>query len=70
MSKAYKCDRCGKFYEGYFIDPEKDYVIGTKLAISKAKFMDLCPICQDSFTAWMKEKARNDFIKLCKEDKE
>lgn len=55
MSKAYKCDRCGSFYEGYFIDPEETYVITNKIDASKRKFMDLCPVCQNSFTAWVKE---------------
>ncbi len=65
MSKAFKCDRCGRFYEGYFIDPEENYVITTKLDASKSKFIDLCPICQDSFSAWIKE-----YCEIDKEDAE
>lgn len=60
MSKAYKCDRCGRYYEGCFIDPEEDYVITTKMDASRSKFMDLCLICQNSLTAWIMDKDKED----------
>lgn len=47
MSRAFKCDRCGGFYEpqGYIND---SFVI-CKSNLVKA---DICPICQVEFDAW------------------
>ena len=51
MAKAYKCDRCGKFYSG-MSDP------GVRLTIDRYPLpwedvIDLCNNCQQAFKVWL-----------------
>ena len=69
--KAYKCDRCGKLFEGYDqnLNPTKDHSEDYVLKISKKgrysnahdKCFDLCPKCYKEFA---------DFLMLKVESKE
>ncbi len=81
MSKAYKCDRCGKLYEAKERTLEfKEHVVlkphsinyevanpGTYLCY----VADLCPECQKQFEMWMKGTAFEILatIKMCKDCK-
>lgn len=50
--KAYKCDRCRKFYEGY------DYQRTLRFSIADysstcGRRLDLCPTCNDELQEWI-----------------
>lgn len=47
MSKAYKCDRCGKLYEGYKVAP-KDMM----QLYADCKSQDLCKECHYDLKSW------------------
>ena len=67
MAKAYKCDLCGKFYEG---QRTKQIVLGitpSGLNDHVDKY-DICLDCADSFNLWM--ESRNPINKSAFEDKE
>lgn len=55
MAKAYKCDRCGEFYEpqkqekGYF-DIYEVITTGGHLEHDKK---DICPACQKELAEWL-----------------
>jgi len=60
MSKAFRCDKCGKFFDG---DPDMQlkFLMGIKYSPEngdKAQFYlkDLCPECCKSFCAWWSGK--------------
>lgn len=56
MSKAWKCDRCGGFFEPYNYDPEKELVITTRTKLSNCtKIYDLCPKCVEDLRKWFFE---------------
>ena len=47
---AYKCDRCGKFFEVH--KREKDgFYITSHLGLSNS-FYDLCPTCNNELKEW------------------
>lgn len=54
--KAYKCDRCGKYYE--LEEGKLYYYLGVDINSEhiakdeKVTFMDLCPKCAESFLKW------------------
>ena len=49
MSKARKCDRCGKFYEDY----ESAYHVTTTKGAYTNKTVDLCPDCTQKLIKWL-----------------
>lgn len=59
MARAYKCDRCGKLFEGYdqnlnpIKDPSEDYVLEIRkkwrYSCKCDKCFDLCPNCYKKF---------------------
>lgn len=58
MSKALKCDRCGKFFEckdmeEKYGDCERIYHITTNLYNPRSFSIDLCPECYGKLKAWM-----------------
>lgn len=57
MSKAYKCDRCGKLFEEYQ-KPKNGFVIWRAHKEHYAEpERSLCPECQKSLIDWWKEGA-------------
>lgn len=48
MSKAYKCDRCGGFYEPYF-----HTILITYGSMNNVK--NLCPECNGKLEKWLKK---------------
>ena len=46
MSKAYKCDRCGKLFERYTIKPKDMHLY------CDCKCLDLCKECRDDLKSW------------------
>ncbi len=67
MAQAYKCDLCGKFYEGR---RTKQIVIGITPAglTDNPDRYDICSDCADSFKLW--KESRNPNRKSAFEDKE
>ena len=59
MSKVFKCDRCGVFYE-YDNTLAEDLALTTKLNASKNKFFDLCPRCHCELDGWFNLVDRED----------
>lgn len=64
MSKALKCDRCGKFFElkdmkEKYGDRERIYHITTDICSPRSCGMDLCPECYGKLEKWM-EANEND----------
>lgn len=54
MARAYKCDRCGEFYE-----PQKQVIGDFDISeiIAEGGYYehdkkDLCPVCQKEFAEW------------------
>ena len=58
MSKAKKCDRCGKFYDFF----EADYHVTKKKGTYNGKALDLCPDCTQKLIKWM-EKIQTEAAK-------
>lgn len=55
MSRAYKCDRCGKLYE-YNTEPRRSVIIHID-----EKLKDLCPDCYKQLRSWLKcEEVKGD----------
>lgn len=52
MARAYKCDRCEKFFES-IKSTEKFYVTTT---VNMHKVLDLCPECQKMLNDFMDNK--------------
>ena len=50
MSAAKKCDRCGAFYEPFF--SKLTVTIENDIA---RKYMDLCPVCDDTIQRFLSE---------------
>lgn len=67
MAQAYKCDLCGKFYEG---KRTKQIAIGmTPSGLNEhVDLYDICSDCADSFNLW--KESRNPNRKSAFEDKE
>lgn len=63
MSKAKKCDRCGKFYEKKVVMKSKGSALGNTIGGIKTvakdgitdEHFDLCDDCINSLGGWMKE---------------
>lgn len=60
--KAYKCDRCGNFFETKieYVEIINKGLPKTALArieLNKIRFADLCEKCANSFAEWWKEGA-------------
>lgn len=53
MSKAYKCDRCGRFFDGNSIPLKRYVVIGTRLQPAH-KEKDLCKECYEQLNEFLK----------------
>lgn len=51
MSKAYKCDRCGKLFEHYRYQVTNFYV--TRNANFAIDRLDLCPKCNAELQSWV-----------------
>lgn len=58
MSKARKCDRCGKFYDEY----QADYHVTMKKGAYNCKSLDLCPDCTNKLIKWL-DKLQTEAIK-------
>ena len=73
MSKAYRCDRCGKIFEPsketrYFdpgplpydvtVEPHIIYGEGRGNSKLETKEADICPSCYSQFIDWMKSLKR------------
>lgn len=67
MATAYKCDLCGKFYEGR---RTKQIVFGITPAslTDNSDRYDICSDCEQSFVLWL--ESRNPDHKSAFEDKE
>lgn len=67
MAKAYKCDCCGKFYEG---DRTQQIVFGItpSCLTDNVNKYDICSDCAESFYLW--KESRNPDHKSVFEDKE
>lgn len=50
---AYKCDRCGILFEQR-VHPYISIVKGR--IVLDERWLDLCPECQESLKAWLKDK--------------
>lgn len=63
--KAYRCERCGVFYDRYpLIDVERKFlgkplVVGAVKKSGKIKPYDLCPSCSDRLISFMTENRDN-----------
>ena len=71
MALAKKCDRCGKFYDGYNLVKNYKNINGIMtLNIDEQghdythKPLDLCPRCKDSFEKWLNKKGDRENDKL------
>lgn len=53
MAKAYKCDRCGKFFINPVPHIEKRQCYGNALS-AKDRTYDLCAACLAEFEEWIK----------------
>lgn len=53
MAKAFKCDRCGQFYN-FLSKPERRYFIED--GESYRNFVDLCPDCYEYFVNWLQNE--------------
>lgn len=55
MARAYKCDRCGEFYEPQKLE-KGDFdiaeIIAEDCGYYKHDKKDLCPVCQKKFAEW------------------
>lgn len=51
MSKAYKCDRCGKYWDISCAHIEKREYFNA--SSTKDKSYDLCPTCLSKFDEWI-----------------
>lgn len=67
MAQAYKCDLCGKFYEGH---RTRRITLGMDNPYVNEKTLryDICPDCEQSFYLW--KESRNPDHKSAFEDKE
>lgn len=60
MASAYKCDRCGSYYERTAINNTKpivaikSFVLDSWSNIIVGDYLDICPYCADSFLNWLK----------------
>lgn len=58
MSKAFKCNRCGKYYDHGGYD---DYIKIEYRSLVHLREWDLCPECTTKFLEFMNELGRFDF---------
>lgn len=49
--KAYKCDRCGKFFSEYGYAPSKFYI--TRTPNASGHCLDLCQNCNAELQEWV-----------------
>lgn len=50
MARAYKCDRCGTFFERQKNEPFPNLCLNEEKCRSRT--LDLCPSCQAELDAW------------------
>ena len=55
MSKAYKCDRCGKLYESYKVTVNDSTII-----YIDGYAQDLCKECISKLRVWFFEEGKNE----------
>lgn len=53
MSKAYKCDRCGKLYESYKYQKTSEFFNITRTPNISGNCLDLCPKCNAELQSWV-----------------
>lgn len=57
MARAYKCDRCGEYFEAQRQN-KGDYDISEIIAEERGQYghvkKDLCPVCQKELAKWFK----------------
>ena len=51
--KAYKCDRCGKFFEKYKDQGTAEFFNITRNPCVSGNCLDLCPKCNDELQEWV-----------------
>ena len=59
--KAYKCDRCGSYYDKYVFNND-----GLCLVHPSQKPIDLCPECNNELSKWYKNEQEQEDIPECK----
>lgn len=64
--KAYKCDRCGKLFEGYNYQGTREFYSITRNPYASGNCLDLCPDCNAELQEWV----ANDKEQAESEDKE
>lgn len=67
MAKAYKCDCCGRFYEGELTNQIAISIVPNHLVDNVCRY-DICSDCLSSFYIW--KESRNPDHKSAFEDKE
>lgn len=53
MSKAYKCDRCGKLFEKYNFQGTSEFYHVTRNPNFSCDCLDLCPKCNAELQEWV-----------------
>ena len=53
MSKAYKCDRCGKLFESYKFQKTSEFFNITRNPNVSGCCLDLCPKCNAELQSWV-----------------
>lgn len=53
MSKAYKCDRCGKLFEPYKYQKSAEFLNITRNPCMSGDCLDLCPKCNAELQEWV-----------------
>ena len=51
--KAYKCDRCGKFFEKYKNQGTSEFFNITRNPCVSGNCLDLCPKCNSELQEWV-----------------
>lgn len=53
MSRAYKCDRCGKLFEKYKCQGTSEFFNVTRNLNITGECLDLCPKCNAELQSWV-----------------
>lgn len=55
MAKAYKCDRCGNYFEKIRLPHDGEYFILKVGGLAGKTYADICESCNSKFQIWMNE---------------
>lgn len=58
--RAYRCDRCGKFFAHSCRDADKIFVTDSYTSVACNRIKDLCADCQREFEAWWRTGKRTE----------